>query len=94
MSPDYLNELADFADPSQLWRLSGIDYMNLPPEQRKQVDAGVALRRYASHMRELKRALESGNCLLITPLSQGSSTRSQVDTPPDHQRLKDVRKGS
>ena len=43
MTPEYLNELADLADPNQLWRLSGMDRMDLPPEKRLRELQGTGL---------------------------------------------------
>lgn len=88
MTPKYLLLLADLADPHELWRLSGIDQRGLTYEQRLQLDAGVALRRYASHRSELGRALAEGKSVLITPLSENGSAHKLVDTPADHVRLK------
>lgn len=88
MSPEYLEELADLADPDQLWRQSAVSRMDLPADKRHQLDMGIALRRHASHVRTLRRLLEEKRSLLITPISpNGSATRS-VDTPDYHQRLR------
>lgn len=89
MKPEYLYELADMVDPDQLWRLRGMDQIDLPDEKRKQLDAGVALRRHAHHVGELQKALEQQKSLLITPLSRNSSTRKVVESPPEHKRLRD-----
>lgn len=88
MNPEYLEELAQRADPNQLWRLSGIDQRDkLTPDQRMQLDTAVALRRYASHLEELRAALLAKKSVLITPLSPNSSARRQIESPPDHAKL-------
>ena len=84
MTPEYLDQLADLADPDKLWRLSGIDQKKLTPGQRRQLDTGVALRRHASHIRRLNEALKKCETVLITPLSiSGTYTRSR---PTDDKR--------
>ena len=88
MSPEYLYELADIADPDQLWRRSGLDQQDLPPVRRKQLDMGVALRRHASDRQDHLNALADGRSLLVTPLSSNGSARKTVDTPPDHAKLR------
>lgn len=84
MTPDYLKELADIADPDKLWSIGVWEQLELPPEKRRQLDAGVALRRYASHIQELTTALEQRKSLLITPLAENSTAHRLVDTPLDH----------
>ncbi|GKS85834.1 hypothetical protein AVMA1855_16800 [Acidovorax sp. SUPP1855] len=92
MTPEYLYELADIADPDQLWRLNGLDQQRFSPEQKRQVDMGVALRRHASDI-EAVRNLPPGKSLLITPLVVGrglSRRQSAIDTPEDiHKRAKE-----
>jgi hypothetical protein len=88
MTPEYLEELADIADPDQLWRMSGLDQMDLPADKRKQLDSGVALRRHADHVRRLQRVREEGKSLLITPLSPYGTAIKSIGTPPDHQKLR------
>lgn len=88
MTPDYLRQLADIADPDKLWQLFIFDQMDLPPEKRLQLDAGVALRRYASHLERLGRLLEEKKSLLITPLGLNTSASMTVDTPPNHENLR------
>lgn len=88
MTPEYLEELANLADPNELWRLAGMDLMELPIEKRRQLDAGVALRRYASHLRNVGRALQEKRSWLITPLGHSVTARMMVDTPPNHERLR------
>jgi len=87
MTPEYLDELAQRADPDELWRRRGMDHHLFTPEQRKQMDTAVALRRYASHLEELRVAMEAKKSVLITPLSPNSSARRQIDTPADHAKL-------
>lgn len=69
MTPEYLMELADAADPERLWTLCPFAQMELPPEKRRQLDAGVALRRHADHVRRMRDLLGTGKSLLLTPLS-------------------------
>lgn len=88
MTPEYLEELADIADPEQLWRLPGLKQLDLPPEKRRQLDAGVALRRHARHVRTLRQLLEEKRSLLITPLGSNHRASKSVDTPEDHERLR------
>lgn len=77
MTPEYLRELADLADPDQLWRLKGLDQLALPPEKRHQLDTGVALRRQAEHVRRLQALVGTGMSLLITPLGSYNVTDSR-----------------
>lgn len=81
MSPEYIKQLADWADPDKLWRLSPFKQRDLPPEQRKQLDAGVALRRHAAHVRELRELLGTGKSLLLTPLSPNGTDHRTAPTP-------------
>lgn len=90
-SAEYIEQLADFADREQLWRHSGIDQMKFTPEQQRQLDTGVFLRRHASHIRMLERLRAEGKSLLITPLSRNGTATKSVDPPLDHQRLLDLR---
>ena len=83
MTPEYLRELADLADPEQLWRLSCFDQMDLPPEKRRQLDAGVALRRHAEHVRRLRELLGTGQSLLLTPLSPNGTDVRTVPMPAE-----------
>lgn len=91
MTPEYLEELADLADPDKLWQLGAFEQLDLPTDRRRQLDCGVALRRYASHLRELQALLQQKRSLLITPLGEGSTAVKSVDTPPDHERLRKER---
>jgi len=85
--PAYILELADLADPNQLWQLAGIDQLDLPDNKRRQLDAGVCLRRHASHLQDLIEAKAQGKSMLITPLSPNSSASTLVDTPKRHLKL-------
>ncbi len=92
MSPQYLYELADLADPEKLWRLSGIDQRDtLTEAQRKQIDTGVALRRYADYLENLYKAYDQGKSLVLTKIGPSTYTRSIMPTPEEHQRLRDIR---
>jgi len=88
MKPEYLEELAGKADPDRLWMLPVFDQMGLPVDKRKQLDAGVALRRHASHVRRLRELLKEGKSLLITPLSPNGSAIKAIETPPEHIKLR------
>lgn len=88
MTPEYIDELADLADPDQLWRLPGLQQLDLPPEKRRQLDAGVALRRHAQHLRNLASALDAGLSWIITPFSSNTTATRTIETPPDHARLR------
>lgn len=88
MTPEYLEQLADLADPDKLWRLGAFEQLDLPPEKRRQLDAGVALRRYASHERRLLEVLAERKSLLITPLSTCGVASTVVATPPGHAKLR------
>jgi len=85
MTPEYLRELADLVDPDQLWRRPVFEPRT--PEQRRQLDAGVALRRYAEHVRELRALIGTGRSLLITPMSTSSSAHMTVEIPEEHLKL-------
>jgi hypothetical protein len=91
MTPEYIEELADIADPEQLWRTGWPSRIHLTGEKRKQLDAGIALRRYAFHIKRLKEVLDANKSLLITPMSSNSSAIKSVDTPEDHEKLRKVR---
>lgn len=88
MTPEYLEELADMADPDKLWRLGAFEQLDLPPEKRRQLDAGVALRRYASHKRRLLEVLAERKSLLLTPLSTCGLASAVVTTPARHAKLR------
>jgi len=90
MSPEYLEKLADLADPNEVWRRA-FPLQDLTSEERRQVDTGVALRRYADHIRRLLGLMAEGRSLLITPLSANGSAFKSVATPPDHARLREAR---
>lgn len=87
MTPEYLEELADIADPDRLWRGPIMHRPDLPEYKRRQLDAGVALRRYASHLRRMDECLKEGRSLLLTPLSPNGTAVKSVETPPEHARL-------
>lgn len=90
MTPEYLEELADLADPHKLWRLTVLEQMDLSAELRRQLDTGVTLRRYADHIRRLQEAFAADVSLLITPLNaSGSGTATKVvRVPPEHAKRK------
>jgi len=83
MTPEYLNELADLADPESLWRLSPFAQMDLPPEKRRQLDTGVALRRHAEHVRRLRELVGTGKSLLLSPLSPSGTDVRTVPMPAE-----------
>jgi hypothetical protein len=83
MTPEYLNELADLADPGKLWRMSGLARDCFTPEQKRQLDTGVALRRQAAHVRRLRDLLGTGKSLLITPLSLSGADLRAVPMPAE-----------
>ena len=87
MTPEYLKELADLADPNQLWRRAGLDRLSFSPEQKRQLDTGVALRRHAHHIKELRSLLGTDESLLLTPLSGNGTAIMRVPTPPEHTKL-------
>jgi hypothetical protein len=88
MTPEYLERLADLADPDGLWRLSPFEQMKLPASKRYQLDTGVALRRHADHKQRLLVLLGQRKSLLITPLSANGTATKTVNTPPEHQTLR------
>lgn len=87
MSPEYLEKLADLADPRGLWRVLALDRYALSEEQRCRLDMGVALRRHASHIRELASVREEGRSLLITPISENTTAAMTVPIPDNHRKL-------
>jgi hypothetical protein len=62
--------------------------MALRGEDKLAVDTGIALRRYASHLKELDRARERKVSVLITPIIPGHTAHKEVSTPPDHEELR------
>lgn len=88
MTPEYLEQLADLADPDKLWQLGAFEQINLPTEKRHQLDTGVALRRYAEHRRKLLEVLAERKSLLITPIGPLGSVRRVVDTPDEHAKMR------
>ena len=91
-SPEYVEQLADIADPDQLWRHSGLDQMKFTPAQQRQLDAGVMLRRHAHHLRRLAAIRQEGRSMCITPLGPNSSAVMTIDPPPEHQKSLDARR--
>lgn len=81
MTPEYLEHLADLADPGKLWRLSPLTDLTL--EQSVQRDTGIALRRHASHQRRLNALIGTGNALCLTPLSPNGVFTKIIPAPPD-----------
>jgi len=88
MTPQYLIELADLADPDELWRLGWEAQRDLPADKRRQLDTGVALRRAASHQQQMLEALAERKSLLLTPLSTCGLASAMVATPTKHARLR------
>ena len=86
MTPEYLEELADVADPDKLWRRGCLDQAEFTTKQRQQVNAGIALRRHATHVRRLQALLGTGKSLLVTPLSLSGTDIRTVPTPGDIQQ--------
>lgn len=87
MTPAYLLDLADIADPDQLWRLPGMQQLELPPEKRRQLDAGVALRRHARDVERLDGLRGKGKSLLLTPLPLHGTAVATIATPRQHTLL-------
>lgn len=92
MTPEYLRELADLADPDKLWTLGALEQFDLPPEKRRQLDAGIALRRHAAHVKDLLGLLGTGKSLLLTPLSENGTAIMTTRTPAAHRKLVECRK--
>lgn len=92
MTPEYLRELADLADPDKLWTLGAFEQLDLPPEKRRQLDAGIALRRHAAHVNDLLGLLGTGKSLLLTPLSENGTAIMTTRTPAAHRKLVECRK--
>ena len=92
MTPEYVNELADLADPDELWTLAARVQIGLSPHKRRQLDAGIALRRYAAYLERLRETLRLNKSLLITPLSANGIHSSVVPTPDDVKELRDVQR--
>ena len=87
MTPEYLEELAGMADPNSLWRLPALEALDLPPHKRAQLDAGVALRRHADHVRRVGALLGTGKSLVITPLSLNGTATMTIAAPDEHKQL-------
>lgn len=88
MTPEYLRELADKADPDQLWKLGWEEREALPVEKRMQLDTAVALRRYAHNEQRLLEVLKTKRSWLITPFSANHTAQMEVDTPAEHEELR------
>ena len=86
MTPEYMEELADAADPDKLWRLGCLDRAEFTSKQWQQVDMGIALRRHAIHVRRLQALLGTGKSLLLTPLSLSGIDSRTISTPDDIQQ--------
>lgn len=91
MTPEYIEELANIADPEKLWQLGFVECVNLTPEQRNKLNTGIALRRYAAHLMQLDDVRKAQRSLLITPLFGRGAAIKSIDTPPEHQRLRDLK---
>lgn len=87
MTPEYLEELADLADPDKLWRWSGLERLGLTFTQKRQLDTGVALRRHASHVRRVLELLGTGKSLVITPMSKNGTAIMVISAPTTHKKL-------
>lgn len=88
MTPEYLEQLADRADPQKLWQRSGIEQMAMPEDMKAQLNTGVALRRYAALLREFRGVLDLKKSLLITPLGPVSTAKKVVDSPRRHAEMR------
>ena len=87
MTPEYLKELAAAADPDELWRLPLFDHLDLPADKRRQLDAGVALRRHAAHLERVNALIGTAKSLVITPLSHNATATMTIATPANHKKL-------
>lgn len=83
-SPEYLEELAQRADPDNLWQRNPFDQLALPSEQRKQLDTAVALRRYAGVILDMERAAKEGKSLVLTRLGPSVTARDFVPMKKRH----------
>lgn len=81
MTPEYIEHLANLADPDEFWRRNPIAELTL--EQSRQRDTGVALRRHAAHLRRLNSLLGTGKALCLTPLSLNGVFTKIVPAPAD-----------
>lgn len=81
MTPDYLRQLADLADPDELWRSGPFDRDGMTPQQRQQLDTGIALRRHAHDVEELRALLGTGKSRLLTPYGPNVTDVRSIDTP-------------
>lgn len=81
MSPDYIEILAQKADPKELWKKPVLERYNFTIEERVQLDTAVALRRYAEHVKRVQELIGTNKSLLITPLSMSGTSVLRVPTP-------------
>ena len=79
MTPEYVEHLADLADPDKLYLRHPWD--ELTQAQSQQRDMGIALRRHADDVRRLRALLDTGQSLLLTPLSINGRCIQIVPTP-------------
>lgn len=86
MTPEYLEQLAEAADPDQVWRTPLLEQASLPAVKRRQMDMGVALRRHASHIRDLQKLIGSGRSLLLTPYGPSVTSVATIETPEKYRR--------
>lgn len=86
MTPEYLEQLAEVADPDQVWRTPLLEQFSLSAEKRRQMDMGIALRRHASHIRDLQALIGTGRSLLLTPYSPSTTAVATIETPEKHRR--------
>ena len=93
MTPEYIDELANWIDPEGLWQLDATAQRQLPEEQRRRLDAAVALRRYADDVAMLNNFIGTGKSLLITAVNVNTTAVKEVDTPEEHKRLGSDRRG-
>lgn len=87
MTPEYLHELADLADPQQLWRLSVLEQRELTKKERQQLDTGVALRRHAMHIRRLDDLRLLRRSLVVTPIAPNHTAIMDIEPPGKHKKL-------
>lgn len=90
MTPKYLRQLANRADPKKLWRLipAAFGGKRLTLDEQKQRDTGIALRRYAADEELFLEVLKDGKSILITPTMPHARAIKIVKTPRDHAKLR------
>lgn len=91
MTPDYLEQLADIVDHKKLWKTPIFKRMELSVKDKRLLDAGVALRRYASDIRRMEEALATQQSVLITPITQNDTAVELCKTPASHEKLRKAR---